>query len=171
MSSPENVLLPDGRRIGDLKVADLRTQLEIRGLSRSGVKKDLCARLSDAVDTELQQTKMKSEESVCKSTPTPASASPSPSPSPSSECTTQNSEMTTPAAAVLAVAPNVDDAPENVGTTVDQPISTAVKDSKPEIEIQPQRRRQWGSRSIPSTPSLSSESLEVSRKLLTYVCK
>nr|CAH8862574.1 unnamed protein product [Trichobilharzia regenti] len=214
MSSPENVLLPDGRRIGDLKVADLRTQLEIRGLSRSGVKKDLCARLSDAVDTELQQTKMeataapqpvasngssetntqnedaleidavasdeeitelsapneisitvehdisKSEESVCKSTPTPASASPSPSPSPSSECTTQNSEMTTPAAAVLAVAPNVDDAPENVGTTVDQPISTAVKDSKPEIEIQPQRRRQWGSRSIPSTPSLSSESLE-----------
>ncbi|CAH8861328.1 unnamed protein product [Trichobilharzia szidati] len=207
MSSPENVLLPDGRRIGDLKVADLRTQLEIRGLSRSGVKKDLCARLSDAVDTELQQSRVeakgaaqpvasngssgtntqnedaleidavasdeeitessapndisttmehdisKSEEIVCKSTPT--SASP-----PSSECTIHNSEITTAAATVVPVAPSVDDAPENVGT-VDQPVSTAVvKDSKSETEIQPQRRRQWGSRSIASTPSLSSESLE-----------
>lgn len=55
MSTPEGVLLPDGRKIGDLKVADLRNQLEIRGLSRSGVKKDLCARLSDAVDGELRQ--------------------------------------------------------------------------------------------------------------------
>nr|CAX73109.1 DNA-binding SAP,domain-containing protein [Schistosoma japonicum] len=61
MSTPEDVVLPDGRRIGDLKVADLRTQLEIRGLSRSGVKKDLCARLSGAVDGELRQERDKSE--------------------------------------------------------------------------------------------------------------
>ncbi|KAK4468073.1 hypothetical protein MN116_008246 [Schistosoma mekongi] len=61
MSTPEDVILPDGRRIGDLKVADLRTQLEIRGLSRSGVKKDLCARLSGAVDGELRQERDKSE--------------------------------------------------------------------------------------------------------------
>ncbi|CAH8293578.1 unnamed protein product, partial [Schistosoma turkestanicum] len=41
----------------------------------------------------------------------------------------------------------------------DLPISTA-NDAKSETEVQPVRRRQWGSRSITSTPSLSSESLE-----------
>lgn len=41
--------LPDGRRLDDLKVSDLKKELEIRGLSRSGVKKDLYARLNKAL--------------------------------------------------------------------------------------------------------------------------
>ncbi|CAH8602201.1 unnamed protein product [Heterobilharzia americana] len=194
MSSPESVVLPDGRRIGDLKVADLRTQLELRGLSRSGVKKDLCARLSDAVGGELVLEEKKSgstvepmgsnsslddnstqnedtleinavasdeeifevsapgdtgnaekeiprsEESICKS------------PSASSECTMGTlNDIEKPTGIANA------NTTENIETS-DQLAPT--EDNKSETEVQPQRRRQWGSRSISSTPSLSSESLE-----------
>lgn len=48
------------------------------------------------------------------------------------------------------------------GTQVSDPPISIATDTKTEVEAQPVRRRQWGSRSIASTPSLSSESLEVS---------
>ncbi|CAI2731757.1 unnamed protein product [Schistosoma spindalis] len=200
MSTPEGVLLPDGRRIGDLKVADLRNQLEIRGLSRSGVKKDLCARLSDAVDGELRQMKNESgsvakcvesdplggnnnvqnedtleidavasdeeitevstsadisevnieiakSESLCKSPPVSSESKPDPN----------NSE----------VSAEVSNFEVTDVTQVPEPPISIATDTKIEVESQPIRRRQWGSRSIASTPSLSSESLE---KLIPSSC-
>ncbi|CAH8617033.1 unnamed protein product [Schistosoma rodhaini] len=190
MSTPESVLLPDGRRIGDLKVADLRNQLEIRGLSRSGVKKDLCARLSDAVDGELRQVRnesgcvaksVKSEdpvdeidavssdeevtevstsadvsevnieidksESLCKSPSVSSESKPDPS----------NSEMP----AEVSNFEVIED------TQVSDPPISITTDTKTKMETQPIRRRQWGSRTTASTPSLSSESLE---KLIPSSC-
>ncbi|CAH8600867.1 unnamed protein product [Schistosoma margrebowiei] len=53
------------------------------------------------------------------------------------------------------------------GTQVSDPPISIATDTKTEAEAQPVRRRQWGSRSIASTPSLSSESLE---KLIPTSC-
>ncbi|CAH8598753.1 unnamed protein product [Schistosoma bovis] len=201
MSTPEGVLLPDGRKIGDLKVADLRNQLEIRGLSRSGVKKDLCARLSDAVDGELRQMRNESgsvakcveseeplggnnnvqnedtleidavasdeeitevstsadisevnieiakSESLCKSPSVSSESKPDPNNS--------------------GVSAEVSNVEVTDGTQVSDPPISIATDTKTEVEAQPVRRRQWGSRSIASTPSLSSESLE---KLIPTSC-
>ncbi|CAH8618413.1 unnamed protein product [Schistosoma haematobium] len=201
MSTPEGVLLPDGRKIGDLKVADLRNQLEIRGLSRSGVKKDLCARLSDAVDGELRQMRNESgsvakcvesedplggnnnvqnedtleidavasdeeitevstsadisevnieiakSESLCKSPSVSSESKPDPNNS--------------------GVSAEVSNFEVTDGTQVSDPPISITTDTKTEVEAQPVRRRQWGSRSIASTPSLSSESLE---KLIPTSC-
>ncbi|CAH8600503.1 unnamed protein product [Schistosoma curassoni] len=201
MSTPEGVLLPDGRKIGDLKVADLRNQLEIRGLSRSGVKKDLCARLSDAVDGELRQMRNESgsvakcveseeplggnnnvqnedaleidavasdeeitevstsadisevnieiakSESLCKSPSVSSESKPDPNDS--------------------GVSAEVSNFEVTDGTQVSDPPILIATDTKTEVEAQPVRRRQWGSRSIASTPSLSSESLE---KLIPTSC-
>ncbi|CAH8600852.1 unnamed protein product [Schistosoma margrebowiei] len=190
MSTPEGVLLPDGRRIGDLKVADLRNQLEIRGLSRSGVKKDLCARLSDAVDGELRQMKNESGSvAKCVESEDPlgeidavASDEEITEVSTSADVSEVNIEIAKSES--LCKSPSVSSEskpdPNNSGVSAevsnfevtdgtqvsDPPISIAT-DTKTEAEAQPVRRRQWGSRSIASTPSLSSESLE---KLIPTSC-
>ncbi|KAH8857577.1 Apoptotic chromatin condensation inducer in the nucleus [Schistosoma japonicum] len=187
MSTPEDVVLPDGRRIGDLKVADLRTQLEIRGLSRSGVKKDLCARLSGAVDGELRQerdsvelddfsdgtinvrnedtleidavasdeeiSEVSTSVNICEvnmETSKCESFCKSPSVSESQPDPPKNLEVSTEASNIKITESK---------QVLDQPISIT-NDTKLETEVQPIRRRQWGARSIPGTPSLSSESLE-----------
>nr|CAX82476.1 DNA-binding SAP,domain-containing protein [Schistosoma japonicum] len=194
MSTPEDVVLPDGRRIGDLKVADLRTQLEIRGLSRSGVKKDLCARLSGAVDGELRQERDKSE-AFMKSVELDdfsdgtinvrnedtleidAVASDEEISEVSTSVNICEVNMETSKCESFCKSPSVSesqpDPPKNLEVSteasnikiteskqvLDQPISIT-NDTKLETEVQPIRRRQWGARSIPGTPSLSSESLE-----------
>ncbi|CAL8081822.1 unnamed protein product [Calicophoron daubneyi] len=46
-----DLVLPDGRKLNTLKVADLKKELQARGLSLDGQKKDLCARLSEALSS------------------------------------------------------------------------------------------------------------------------
>ena len=42
-----SLFLPDGRRLDSLKVVDLRVELQTRGLSKTGAKKDLVGRLAN----------------------------------------------------------------------------------------------------------------------------
>lgn len=55
--SSENVLMIDGRSISDMKVVDLKKELDLRGLDKKGNKKDLYERLRDYL---LQQNAHKS---------------------------------------------------------------------------------------------------------------
>ncbi len=43
----ENIILADGRKLGSLKVVDLKKELEALGLDKNGLKKDLVQRLAD----------------------------------------------------------------------------------------------------------------------------
>ncbi|BHF83103.1 hypothetical protein SprV_0802624500 [Sparganum proliferum] len=44
-----SLLLPDGRKLDELRVADLKKELENRGLNKSGVKKELVQRLAESL--------------------------------------------------------------------------------------------------------------------------
>ncbi|BHF83099.1 hypothetical protein SprV_0802624100 [Sparganum proliferum] len=44
-----SLLLPDGRKLDELRVADLKKELENRGLNKSGVKKELVQRLAECL--------------------------------------------------------------------------------------------------------------------------
>lgn len=52
MSIINGTIIVDDKPIGDLKVTELRRQLEIRNLSKSGVKKELYERLKNYILNE-----------------------------------------------------------------------------------------------------------------------